>query len=727
MTEHQPSSVSTSLMVSAARQLDQESRAAVAESISAGIVGLLGLDDTTRFVLGLGSEADSGLGVIGVTVEGADGSISRYVDGLADELDIAFVVARGEAVERAALRWGFSAVRSSRTGFQSTAERQQSDTLVEARGIEGDEFRVLARAWLALCARHPGLRLDLSARFSPESGSRRAYRVTPSVNFDGELPLRARALLRRMLPELELLPFAGPDGITLALDAERAAAVLQLPVAGREPLPGIRLATARLLPMLSPGEPAKEGAFRVGTGFTAAGKPVEVCLEEYELTRHTHVVGQTGVGKSTFLAALAHGYAVNGKGMLVIDPHGTLVDRILAELPEPARDRTWVIRAGDLEHPVPLNALATVDAVQLDIVIQDLVLIFYKLFDPRHTGIVGPRFEAFLTNGLRGLHALKGTRASLLDVPRVYRDRDLERAVADAVTDPQLVDFWRREMREFSSSSRSEVIGWVTSKFDRFGNTAAMRGILGSGADAFDPALAMDEHRIILLDLSKGKLGEVASHLLGFLYLTRFWSAMPNRLGDDEFGFIVDEVQSFSASSLPSLLSEGRKWGAAVTVAHQHLSQLDPELLDSLTGNVATTAAFRSGLRDAPELANLLGPGVSIETLTGQPDFHAILSRRSGSSTSRAHSLRIDHGDRVRPRTGAALNEWVRSIDEQSWRDLVEPHRESTSPAAPLPVKVPPPPAREGAVVSSFLDDWLTEHTRPRTGARRTATGGAAS
>lgn len=712
--------MSLTITVAAARGLNDREAASAADALPSVLAGILSVAPGSSLTIVIGAELVRGGGRMAIIVDASTDSEASLEQRVAEEvtraLDIAFTVDEpAPQTDPMLVAWAVEAAPSCAVGFASGNHMSNTAELVwSPRPGFAAEFLALTGQWLALASEYPGLQLEICTDFAPGASAARAFRIQARVlALTGRVPLRACALVQRMLPGLQVASTPGTESATLVTDDAGARCLLQLPLAYPEPLPGIRMAPTRPIPAVPSCGDANPSGVRLGVATLPSGQPMEIWLEEQELLRHIHVVGKTGTGKSSTLAAIMHGFAEAGDGFLLVDPHGDLCQRVMAELPEKARDRVWMIQAGDLQNPVPINPLAVDDDVQLDIVVQDMILIFYKLFDPARTGIVGPRFEALLTNALRGLRELRGTRASLLDVPRVYRDPRIEHAVAAAVTEQQLVEFWRKEMRNMNENTRSEITGWFTSKFDRFANTGAMRAILGTGADAFDPAQAMDDGRIILLDLSKGQLGEVASNLLGFLYLTRFWSGILTRKSRKPFGIIVDEAQSFSAGSLPALLSEGRKWGASVTVAHQYLAQLEPSLAESLSGNVATTIAFRTGPRDAAELTIRMGDGLHIEALTTQPDLHAVVSRTTGSVLPRPHTLIIDHNDTVVARVGADLDGFTTAIREQTYRDLVDPHRGlspfrmDTEPNR-LSTRPPTPP--------SFLDDWLDRRAKALVG-----------
>lgn len=567
---------------------------------------------------------------------------------------------------------------------------------------------------LRLLSRLPDVDYDVTVRVSPDSRPLdRQWMVTAGFwTADDSLPLRLRAFVARCLPGLRV----GATQTTrrdLTVPHRLLGHLLRIPVAGSHPIPGILTGPPPDLPVVrrdlgqdryavNPGKP-----IRLGRGALPSGAKVDLTLLKRERLRHLHVVGRTGTGKSSLLAAMAHSVATSTDGGLILDPHGHLIDWIITELPEEAVDRTWVIRAGDPDRAVPINPLAVDDPIRRDIVIQDYADMFQELFDPLQQGFVGPRFEERLTMALKALVALRGSRATLIDAPLILSDQKLARQVLAKVTDPRVKSWWENDLATRGRSSEyGEVVAWFNSKFSRFDGTAAMKAAMGTGADAFDPAKAMDDGRLILVDLSKGKLGELASRLLGFLYISRFWSAALHRSTKRPFTLMVDEVQSFSFGALPDMLSEGRKFGLSVIVCHQYLGQLDPRLREAIEGNTATTIAFRTSARDAAELSERFGGQVGAATLTTLPDLTAICQRSAGDVAPVPHTLIVDHNERGLELAGEALTTRRERIDEQSYRDLVKPHLGLLSMGEELSSPTLKSPSRSG--VGSH-DDYLAQ------------------
>ncbi|OMC39081.1 hypothetical protein A5740_03070 [Mycobacterium sp. GA-1841] len=571
-----------------------------------------------------------------------------------------------------------------------------------------------------------GMRIRLCQARSGNAPWMLHLRVTTS----GEPPvLRLRSMIRRWFPGLKVASVQGASAVRLLVDGDGLAEVFPVPVAGAEQLGGTFLAPPPPIPT-TPRRNADINGLRIGRAVTRGGRPIQVELGDEERLRHVHLLGRTGTGKSSALAGIAHGLARQGEGALIVDPHGQLCDRVLAELPESAMNRVWLIRCADVGNPVPVNALAESDPVRRDIAIAEMCATFQYLFDPKETGIVGPRFHERVGMTLRALSAVHGTRASVLDVPIATEN---ESFMADAVKrsdDERLKSWWKVCGLSNRSNEYGEVLAWVNSKFERLSNTAAMRAILGSGCNAIDFARAMDDGRIILLDLSKADLGEQASRMLGYMYLGRVWDAALRREHRDRtFTVMVDEAHTLISGALSNMLSEGRKFGLSVVLAHQYLDQLDNDLRPAVDGNVATTIAFRSAVSDAAELYKRFGGLVDVSMLISQPDLSAVSLRTAASDPARPHTLFIDHNEIVTARTGAELVQRLERTLTRTRKALVDPYREYTAAAAAgasnvarlsdtQEVESPSSPRRKPrrsstadapSRSSAFLDEWLAK------------------
>ena len=563
-----------------------------------------------------------------------------------------------------------------------------------------------------------------------EVGTAEQWRVDAAVLTISAAPtFRLRAHVRSEFPGLRVAGDRDAAPAVLRLRADRLASLFAVPVGGEEPMPGTFVAGAAPVPV----HPVRQticpsASVRLGYGSTVAGQQLPIFMGDQERLRHVHVLGRTGTGKSSFLAGFTHEVARKGDGLLVLDPHGHLVDRIIAELPDAAADRTWVIRCGDVDNPVPLNPLAVDDRVRREIAIDDVCGVFQYLFDKKNTGIVGPRFRERVAMGLRALAAVFGPRASLLDVPAALADPRFIAKASKVAADDRLKAWLANDMANRKSGEYADLVSWVNSKFEAFSSTTAMRGILGSGADAIDMAAAMDAGRIVLVDLSKSMLGESATSLLGYLYINRVWtSALQRGSHERPFTVIVDEAQAMSSGSLTAMLTEGRKFGLSVVLAHQYLGQLDDDLRPAVDGNVATTVAFRGAAGDVPALRQRFGDSVESATLMTLPDLSAVILRTAAGIVAQPHTLVVDHNQKVRARTGERRKHFDDALTAATVRDLVDAFRDDTAPAAAgrssvvsaavENVKAPAP--RPGGATpqtnerqKGFLDDWLARRAQ---------------
>jgi hypothetical protein len=730
--ESEPLPVWQSIEVVALRRNTNETAAELRQSLPIMLAGIFAEVEGAELQLGMLSDDD---GMVGVELAAwAGDATTAVVAELAAALEqVAETATHVEQEAPATVEWPVVADRPrGQLGFGNETTCQTPQVLPLPTPEDAPACQVIEELAAA-----PGQGLRVRLR-TTQQGARPTWEAQLSVATTGAEPsLRLRAEIRRRFG-LRVADSTEEAPARLKVETEQLPAILCLPIAGSAPLPGAYTAAAAPIPMTRPRSAScPEPGLRIGYALTGGGRPLPVELSAVERLRHVHVLGQTGTGKSSALAGIVGELANRGDGALIADPHGQLCDRILAELPDDARDRVWVIRCGDVENPVPINPLAETDPVRRDIAIADLCGTFQYLFDRKETGIVGPRFIERVAMTLRALAAAHGTRTSLLDVPFASADDAfMENAIARS-NDDRLKSWWRTNKLERNSNEHGQVLAWVNSKFESFSSTAAMRGILGSGADAIDFADAMDDGRIILLDLSKAQLGEAASRLLGFIYLNRVWNAaLRRRRPDRPFTVIVDEAHTLIAGALTNMLSEGRKFGLSVMLAHQYLDQLDADLRPAVEGNVATTIAFRCAVGDAGELYKRFGGLVDTSVLVTLPELSAVTLRTATSGPAHPHTVIVDHNDRIHTRRGAELDEHVGSLLQSTYTALVDPHRDITVAAAngasnvktmPARKKMPSPPeprpatgakaratcTADGAASTrtkaSFLNQWLAE------------------
>ncbi len=318
---------------------------------------------------------------------------------------------------------------------------------------------------------------------------------------------------------------------------------------------------------------------------------------------HLYAIGKTGSGKSTLLETLMRQDLERGHGFAFLDPHGDLAERMLARVPAWRRRHVIYFNPADLEYPTPLNVLAGVERDRRHLVASALVSTFKRFWPDAW----GPRTEHLLRNAAFALLELDG--ATLLDVPRLLSDEAFRARVIARVRDAAVRDFWAREFAAYPPAFRAEVIAPLQNKLSAFLVTPPLRNIVAQRTNLFDLREIMDRGHVLIANLSKGRLGEDTSSLVGSLLLTRFLLATLGRADTPEperrpFFVYIDEFPSFMApSTLAAFLSESRKYGVALALAHQHLSQVPDELRGALFGNVGTLALFGVSAEDADYLA----------------------------------------------------------------------------------------------------------------------------
>jgi type IV secretory pathway TraG/TraD family ATPase VirD4 len=317
----------------------------------------------------------------------------------------------------------------------------------------------------------------------------------------------------------------------------------------------------------------------------------------------------------------------NGHGVAVVDPHGELVEHILANIPKERAEDVVLFEPFDLERPCGLNMLEYDSPEQKDFAVQEMIAIFYKLFPPE---IIGPMFEHYMRNAMLALMADKDNPGTLVEIPKMFTDPQFLQERIKKVSDPIVRNFWLKEWQQTTGSTRSDMLGYVVSKVGRFIENEMMRNIIGQSRSGFDLSKIMDEKKIFLANLSKGLTGEVNSSLLGLILVSKIQMAAMRRARVPEeqrtdFYLYIDEFQNFTTDSIATILSEARKYKLNLIIAHQYMPQLKQEIRDAVLGNVGTIGAFRIGAEDAENLEKQFEPGFSRFDLVNLDNFTMII------------------------------------------------------------------------------------------------------
>lgn len=359
------------------------------------------------------------------------------------------------------------------------------------------------------------------------------------------------------------------------------------------------------------------------------GEKKEIRLGEKDRRRHTYVIGATGMGKSVFLKNVAYQDMLDGRGFAFIDPHGDVTEELLSMVPPDRIDDVVYFDPSDLENPIGMNMFEWQTEDQKDFIVQEGINMLYSLYDPGHTGIFGPRGEQMFRNAAILLMS-DPAGATFIDIPKCFIDPEFVKSKLKYVTDKNVYDYWTKEFpASQKSNDAGEVVTWFNSKWSPFIANRMMKCVLGQIHSGFNIRDIMDNQKILLVNLSKGKLGELNSKLLGMIFVMKFQAAAMSRVDTPEnerkdFCLFVDEFQNFATDSFESILSEARKFRLNLFVANQFMTQLTDNIREGVLGNVGTIIAGRVGVTDAEMLEKVFAPTFKAEDLHKQPNYHAI-------------------------------------------------------------------------------------------------------
>lgn len=359
------------------------------------------------------------------------------------------------------------------------------------------------------------------------------------------------------------------------------------------------------------------------------GRDQVMYLTDKDRARHLYIIGQTGTGKSSILENLILQDIAQGKGVAFIDPHGDSAELIMGCIPPWRANDVIYFSPGDTEYPMGFNILEYSKDEQKDFIIQETIQMLYKLYDPTHQGIIGPRFEHWYRNSCLTLMADKDSPATFLEVPKPFIDDDYLKAKFKYVNDATVKDFWINEMGQTSDYHKSEILGWFVSKFGAFASNSIMRNVMGQQRSSFDFRDVMDNGKILLVNLSKGLVGDLNANLLGIILVIKFQMAAMSRADTPEhlrrnFTLYVDEFQNFATDSFAVILSEARKYRLELIVANQFIGQLDEKVRDAVFGNVGSVISYRVGEDDAEYLAKKFAPTFNQTDLANIPNFSTV-------------------------------------------------------------------------------------------------------
>jgi hypothetical protein len=361
----------------------------------------------------------------------------------------------------------------------------------------------------------------------------------------------------------------------------------------------------------------------------------KVHISREDRLRHFYTIGQTGTGKSTLLKNMAVQDIINGDGVCVIDPHGVDIDDILGAVPQHRMKDVIYFDPGHTARPMALNMLEYDERFpeQKTFVVNEMFSIFQKLYGDTPESM-GPMFEQYFRNATMLVIEDPASGNTLLDVSRVLVDDEFRKMKLDNCNNPIVVQFWREIAEKAGGeSSLANIVPYITNKFDVFLANDIMRPIIGQSKSSFNFREIMDGKKILLVNLAKGRLGDINAHLIGLILVGKILMAALSRVDDiqqggqnaPDFYLHLDEFQNITTDSISTILSEARKYKLGLSIAHQFIAQLDDKIKNAVFGNVGSVCAFRVGADDAEYLKNQFEPVFTANDLMNIDNRNAYL------------------------------------------------------------------------------------------------------
>jgi hypothetical protein len=409
--------------------------------------------------------------------------------------------------------------------------------------------------------------------------------------------------------------------------------------------PNILWLTAKFAP--APSNIPDEGIVLGYNMYRSVRKDIRI--KRVDRRRHTYIIGKSGTGKSQLLANMAIQDILNGEGVCVIDPHGDLIDDIICRIPPERAEDVIIFSPSDIERPLALNLLEFDPRYpeQKSFVINEMIKIFDKLYDLKSTG--GPIFEQYMRNAMLLIMSDPDSGSTLMEIPKVLADPDFRKMKLEKCSDPTVVDFWKKEAEKAGGEAAlANIVPYITSKLTSFVSNDTMRPIIGQQKSSFNLRDIMDNRKILLVDMAKGLVGEMNAFLLGMILVGKILMAalsrtdMPQEARKD-FYLYIDEFQNFTTDSIASILSEARKYGLNLIIAHQYLGQLikgqDASIKEAVFGNVGTWVLFKIGSEDAETMEKEMKPVFNQYDLINIEKYTAYIKLLIDNTASRPFSM----------------------------------------------------------------------------------------
>lgn len=433
-------------------------------------------------------------------------------------------------------------------------------------------------------------------------------------------------------------------GMGFILNTEELASLFHPPLSGTE-TPNILWLSAKYSP--APSNIPEHGII-LGNNIYR-GVATEIKMKREDRRRHAYIIGKSGVGKSVLLASMAVQDIVNGEGVCIIDPHGDLIKDVISRIPPERAEDVILFAPADIERPLALNLLEFDPRYpeQKTFVINEMIKIFDKLYDLKAAG--GPIFEQYMRNAMLLVMSDPESGSTLMEIPKVLADAEFRKMKIEKCKDPTVVDFWRKEAEKAGGEAAlANVVPYITSKLTSFISNDTTRPIIAQQKSSFNIRDVMDSGKILLVDLSKGLIGEMNAHLLGMILVGKILMSALSRtdIPQDkrkDFYLYIDEFQNFTTDSINSILSEARKYNLNLIIAHQYLGQLvknqDVSIKNAVFGNAGTWILFKIGSEDAETMVKEFAPVFNQYDLINIEKYTAYAKLLIDNTASRAFSM----------------------------------------------------------------------------------------
>jgi hypothetical protein len=434
---------------------------------------------------------------------------------------------------------------------------------------------------------------------------------------------------------------------TMLLGTAELASLFHLPNIKYNKVETIKWQTFKLAP--APKAMPEEGLF---LGYNSyRGEKRKIFMLPDDRFRHFYIIGQTGTGKSSFMVNMARQDFVSGKGMCVVDPHGELIDTLLPYIPRERADDVIYFNPADTERPMGLNLLEGKTSEERDLIALDAMNMMVKMFGEE---IFGPRIQDYFRNGCLTLMEDEEEGGAITDLVRLFTDDDWQRYKVAKVKNPIVRSFWEQQMAKTGQREKQEMIPYFAAKFGQFYTNTLMRNIVGQTKSSFDVSDAMNTGKIVLMNLSKGLIGDINSTLLGMIVVNKIQVAAMRRQREEksarrDFFLYIDEFQNFVTPSIESILSEARKYRLGLVLAHQYIDQLEKEsklagavsLKGAIFGNVGSMMFYKIGPQDAEVAAKEMAPVFSEQDLVNVDAFKGTMKLCVNGQPSRPFSIEV--------------------------------------------------------------------------------------